>query len=337
VTIVRLTCGFVALWIAIAGRGATAAERAAGIEYDFVARPAGVPVEYDAPGGTTLRFLSMKAIDDSKVDAALWHPVSRTVDTTPLIISVHGSRGTFHSDPIAFLTKGLAAKGYGVLGINTRAGKDVNADNFLDVRRDLEAAVYTARALGYRTLVLHGQALGSIHVQFYAATNWEKDIKAVILTGMFGNLPWKSRHLLVQDEQNWTELLAAAMQALRDAKAEHVMSVQMAWITGEKVPMSGRHFLTYRSENTSAADGTYWIRRVPYPLLMLRDEGDTIVQSFEPYMLLSAATTTGSLIPAIKYVVLPNKARGPAEHRFVNNRGPLVDAVVGWLVEGGLR
>jgi hypothetical protein len=54
-------------------------------------------------------------------------------------------------------------------------------------------------------------------------------------------------------------------------------------------------------------------------------------------MLLSAATTTGSLVPAIKYVVLPNKARGPAEHRFVNNRAPLVNAVAGWLAERGLR
>jgi hypothetical protein len=257
--VVRLTYGFVALCIAVAGSGAAAAERAAGIEYDFVARPAGVPAGYDAAAGTILRFLSIKAIDESKIEAALWQPAGRTADTTTLIISVHGSRGTFHADPIAFLTKGLAAKGYGVLGINTRAGRQVNADNFLDVRRDLEAAAYTARALGYRRLVLHGQALGSIHVQFYAATNWEKDIKAVILTGMFGNLPWKSRHMLVQDEENWRELLATAMQALRDAKDEQVMPVQMAWITGEKVPMSGRHFLTYRSEITSTADGTYWI------------------------------------------------------------------------------
>ena len=174
-------------------------------------------------------------------------------------------------------------------------------------------------------------------MQFYATTTWEQDIKAVILTGMFGNLPWKSRHLLVQDEQNWRELLETAMQALRDGRDEEVMPVKMLRITGEKVPMTGRHFLTYRSENTSAADGTYWIRRVPYPILMVRDEGDAIVQAFEPYMLLSAATTAGSLVPAIQYVMLPNKARGPAEHYFVNNHEPLVATVAGWLTEHGLR
>ena len=31
--------------------------------------------------------------------------------------------------------------------------------------RDIEAAVYTARALGYRTLVLYGHSLGNIHVK----------------------------------------------------------------------------------------------------------------------------------------------------------------------------
>ena len=337
-TIFRFTCGLLGLCMVAAGSGAVAAERAAGIEYESVARPAVVPAEYDAPAGTSLRFLTIKAIDDSRVEAALWQPGNRSVNATPLVISVHGSGGTFHGNPNGFLAKGLAARGYGVLGINTRqSGTRVNTDNFLDVRRDLEAAVYTARALGYRTLVLHGHSLGNIQVQFYAAANWEKDIKAVILTGMFGNLPWKSRHLLVQDEKNWRELLETAMQALRDARDEELMPVQMFWITGEKVPMTSRHFLTYRSEHTSVADGTYWIRRVPYPLLMVRDEGDAIVQAFEPYMLLSAATTTGSLVPSIKYVVLPNKARGPAEHTFVNNREPLVDTVAGWLVERGLR
>jgi len=337
-TIVQLTYGFLAFCIAAAGSVPAAAERAAGIEYEFVARPAVVPAEYDAPAGTSLRFLDIKAIDDSRVEAALWQPGDRSVNATPLVISVHGSGGTFHSNPNGFLAKGLAAKGYGVLGINTRqSDKRVNTDNFLDVRRDLEAAAYTARALGYRTLVLQGHSLGNIQVQFYASANWEKDIKAVILTGMFGNLPWKSRHLLVQDEKNWRELLETAMQALRDARAEEVMPVQMFGYTGEKVPMTSRHFLTYRSENTSVADGTYWIRRVPYPLLMVRDEGDAVVQAFEPYMLLSAATTTGSLVPSIKYVVLPNKARGLAEHSFVNNRAPLVDTVASWLAEQGLR
>jgi hypothetical protein len=50
-------------------------------------------------------------------------------------------------------------------------------------------------------------------------------------------------------------------------------------------------------------------------------------------MLLSAATSSGTLVPSIKYVNLPNKQRGPAEHWFSNNRQQLVDTVLGWLRE----
>ena len=333
----RLTLGLLLLFIA-SPVNEVAAERAAGIEYEFVSRPADLPADYDAQAGTSLRFLTIKAIDGSPVPAALWQPSNRAIDATPLVVSVHGSGGTFYGHPNGFLSKGLAARGYGVLGIDTRqSAKRVNTDSFLEVRRDLEAAVYTARALGYRTLVLHGHSLGNIQVQFYAATSWDKDVKAVVCTGMFANLPWKSRHLLVQDEQNWKELLETAMQSLREGKDANMMPVRMFWISGEKVPMTGRHFLTYRAENSSVADGTYWIRRVPYPVLLVRDEGDVIIQPFEPYMLLSAATTPGSLVPAIKYVMLGNKTRGPAEHGFVNNRETLVETVAGWLAERGLR
>ena len=305
-----------------------AAERAAGIEYEFVSRPAAVPADYD---GANLRFLALRTLDGARVDAALW-PGGST-----LIVSVHGSGDSFHNNPNGFLAKGLAAKGYAVLGINTRqSGPRVNTDNFLEVRRDIEAAVYTARALGYRSLVLQGHSLGNIQVQYYAANNWEPDIKAIVLTGMFGNLPWKSRHMLVQNEDNWRELHEAAMKQLRDGNIADVMPVRMNWITGQKVPMTAQHFLTYRWENSSTADGTYWIRRIPRPILMVRDEGDAIVANFEPPMLVSAALSPGSLVPSIKYVNLPNDKRGPAEHYFVNNREPLIETIASWLKERNL-
>src|SRR6266511_4343023 len=56
-----------ALCVVVASSGAAAAERAAGIEYEFVARPAGIPAEYEAPVDTRLRFLAITAIDGSRV------------------------------------------------------------------------------------------------------------------------------------------------------------------------------------------------------------------------------------------------------------------------------
>ena len=297
------------------------AETAASIEYNVVERPAG--------------FLAIKTIDGFRVDAALWQPDDKAADATTLVVGVHGSGENFVKPPMGFMSRELAAKGYGVLAINTRQnGERVNTDNFLEVRRDIEAAVYTARALGYRALVLYGHSLGNIQVQYYAANNWEPDIKAVVMTGMFGNLPWKSRNMLVQNEENYRQLTDAAFKALREGKAADVLPVRMFWITGQQVPLTGQHFLSYRHEATSTADGTYWIRRVPRPILMVRDAGDAIVQAFEPYMLLSAATSPGSLVPSAKLVVLPNpKGPSPAAHSFVDNQQTPVDTVSAWLAE----
>jgi pimeloyl-ACP methyl ester carboxylesterase len=198
-------------------------------------------------------------------------------------------------------------------------------DNFLDVRRDIEAAVYTARALGYRTVVLYGQSLGNIQVQYYAANNWDADIKAVVLSGMFANLPWRTRHVLVQNEDNFRLLSEAAFKMLREGKQDNKLPMPMRTFTGENVPLTGQNFLTYRSEASSTADGTYWIKRIPRPILMVRDAGDAIIEPFEPYMLLSAATSAGSLVPSIKYVLLPNaKGMSSAAHSFTDNKVPLI-------------
>ena len=70
----------------------------------------------------------------------------------------------------------------------------------------------------------------------------------------------------------------------------------MHWLGGVETPVPAQHFLTYRDEQTSAADGTYWISRIPRPILILSDEADGVVLPFEPYMLLSAAHAEESLV-----------------------------------------
>jgi pimeloyl-ACP methyl ester carboxylesterase len=222
-----------------------------------------------------------------------------------------------------------------MLAINTRQHDErVNTDNFLDVRRDIEAAIYTARALGYRKLVLFGHSLGNIQAQYYAANNWDPDIKAVVLAGMFANLPWKARPKTVADEDAFRQQSDASFKALRDGKEDELLPLRMRR-TGQ--PVTGQHFLTYRSEASSTADGTYWIKRIPRPILMVRDAGDTVIEPFEPYVLLSAATSEGSLVPKIKYELLPNaKGPNPGGHPFIDTVQALADATAAWLGEQGL-
>lgn len=312
-----------------------AARCVASIELEEVARPDHVAPELTAPSGATLSFLSIRSIDGNVVPAALMQPVPAPAGASAgtVLVSVHGSGGSYDSDPNGFLAMLLAASGWAVLGINTRQSRaKVNTDNLMDVRRDIEAAVFTARALGFTRIVLHGHSLGNIQVQLFAATSWDRDIRGVVLTGMFANLPWKSRHMLVQDEPAWAQLQSEALAALRAGSHEQPLASPMGWYTGERVPVTARHFLSYRAEASSAAIGTFWIARVPHPILMVRDDGDQVVHAFEPINLLSAATAPGALVPSIDYVRLPNpKGPNPRGHSFSDNRQALAQTVGDWL------
>jgi hypothetical protein len=80
--------------------------------------------------------------------------------------------------------------------------------------------------------VLQGHSLGTVQVEFDAATDWDPAIKAVILTGAFGKLPWKSRHILIQDEGNYKALVDASLGALKAGKAAEILPIKMRWLGG---------------------------------------------------------------------------------------------------------
>jgi pimeloyl-ACP methyl ester carboxylesterase len=265
------------------------AQIAASIEYEDASPPAGLPEDMQALPEASLQFLTIKAIDGFKIQAALWQPDDRPAAETTIIVQVHGSGGNLASLPLRVIARALSARAYAALSISTRQHDEhVNTDTFFDVRHDIEAAVVTAKALGYQSIVLHGHSLGTVQVTFYAASDWNRTIKGVILTGAFGKLPWKSRHILIQDEEKYRALAGASREALKAGTSAEVLPIKMRWLGGVEMPVTPQHFLTYRDEQTSTADGAYWIPRIPRPILIVRDEADGVVLPFEPYMLLSA-------------------------------------------------
>jgi pimeloyl-ACP methyl ester carboxylesterase len=314
---------------------ARAAQVAASIEFDAAPRPAGLPEDMQPLPGASLKFLAIKSIDGSKVDAALWQPDNVPPSRATMIVQVHGSGSNLAELPLRAVARALSPKGYAALTISTRGHDEyLNTDNFFDVRKDIEAAVATAKALGYTSIVLDGHSLGTIQVEYYAATSWDPAIKAVILTGPFGKLPWKSRNILIQNEDTYKKLGAAARNAQATGKAADILPMRMPYLGGRQTAVTAQHFLTYRDEQASTADGTYWIARIPYPILMLRDQADGIILPFEPHMLLSAAHAEGSLVPSISYMVVPDQHPvSAAGHIFTDNTQPLIDAISAWLAE----
>lgn len=324
--------------IALSPANGQTANVAASIRYDIVKAPAGLSDDFKPQDKTDLKFLSIQAIDGNTVNGALWQPQGKPAADTTIVVMIHGSGGSYRRAPESALGGRLAAKGYAALAIDTRQHDDkINTENLFDVRRDIDAAVYTARALGYRKLVLQGHSLGNIQVQFYAATNWDRDIKAVMLLGAFGNLPWKTRNILVQNEGRFQQLIAAAKQALGEGKLDAPLNVKMQYFTGQEVAVTAQHFLTYRWDKTSVADGTQWIKRLPYPVLLVRDQADALILPFEPYMLLDAAHTEGSMVKSIEFKLLANTNPPSLKgHYFEGTEQPLADTLTNWLAAQGL-
>ena len=75
------------------------AQIAASIEYEDAPPPGGLPDDMQAPSGSSLRFLPIKAIDGFQVQAALWQPEDKPPAETTIIVQMHGSGGNLARSP----------------------------------------------------------------------------------------------------------------------------------------------------------------------------------------------------------------------------------------------
>jgi hypothetical protein len=303
---------------------------AAAISYRLTHPPA-APMALDASAGVPPVYYELTSLDGRTGLAAYMAP-EHAEAAAPLVISVHGSGGSVGSEPVRTIAGGLGERGFPVLAINTRqSGDAVNTDNFYATVRDIEAAYWMARDLGHQRIVLHGHSLGTSQVGFFAATHWHGTTAGVVLTGMFADLPWKSRHVLIGDEARYRALGREAVAAVRAGDYGRTLDLEMPWLGGRSVPVTAQHFLTYRRVGTAGARSVEWITRIPYPLLMIRDENDSVIHDFEPGWLEAAALEHG-LSPSVTSVSLPSAPTSDG-HRFEGSRDALLDTIATWLAE----
>ena len=132
-TLGNLLCGALVSGCVVLGAASpsSAGQIAASVEYEFASRPVGLPDDFQPIAGTSLRFMSIKAIDGFQIEAALWQPDAKPLADTTMIVMVHGSGGSYRRAPESALGPRLAANGHATLAINTRQHDDrVTTDNF---------------------------------------------------------------------------------------------------------------------------------------------------------------------------------------------------------------
>ncbi|MFB2599330.1 alpha/beta hydrolase [Herbiconiux sp. P17] len=265
---------------------------------------------------------------DGRVGRALLLEPGAPADTT-LFLSAHGSGERPEDAMHTELAVGLAEQGLASLRVRTRqSGDGVNTDLFYDSVRDIEAAFWSAAARGYTRIVLHGHSLGSTQAAYLAATLWRPELVGVVLTGAFSRLPWKSRHLLIGDDEIYRTLRAEARAAVVDEHPGEALPTGMPWIFGGSVPVSARHFLSYRDTRSAGARTAEWLPRIPYPVAMIRDEHDPVVAHWEFDEL--RASARGGISPSVTSLELASVA-GPDSHWFEHSRDQLVDTVADWI------
>lgn len=301
---------------------------AASVTARRIRRPDVLPDGFEAVPNVVVQFYEITTVDGLVYVGALYRPEA-TARPDCLIVTVHGSGGSIAAGPGRVLAAGLSQVGYSVLAINTRgSGSELNRDHFYDVRNDLDAAYWVGLGLGYSNLFFHGHSLGTSQVAYFAATTWRPELVGVVFTGMFADLAWKSRHLLIGDAFRYDELAQEALAAVRSRKWDQALDSLMPWLRGQSTVVSAQHFVTYRWEAAAAAKSAFWVRRIPYPMLVVRDENDQIIWEFEQSWL-EAAASVGVGGDATFHKL--RSKQGSNGHGFEDSGEELVGLVRAWV------
>ncbi|MCL4341925.1 MAG: alpha/beta fold hydrolase [Candidatus Thermoplasmatota archaeon] len=248
---------------------------------------------------------------------------------------MHGTLGNYFSGTIGFLFPKMVSRGFAFFGINMRysnlVANDQLLDNFYDSYSDILTSVQFLKSLGYRTIIIMGHSMGTLHATYFCAINHDPSIIGMIISGPFADLPSKTRKVLIQDEESYRKLHRYSMDFIKKNRPNEILPLEMGFLGNIKMKISAINFYTYRDTSGSRAVTKYWIKFVSIPVLMIRDSGDQIIRPNEPLQLLRSANSPGSLPKQIEYHLIPNpKGLTPRGHQFLDNMDPLADVIDHW-------
>lgn len=139
-------------------------------------------------------LISTTNADGVRLDGAFFIPPVEAEPVGPVdaILLMHGSRGNFSDPNTREMAEELRQIGYACLALNTTAHDTVwhnpatgknhgNAYEILDdTCSDLKAGIDYLLNAGYRRIALLGHSMGAVRVAYYAATQADQRVAAVI-------------------------------------------------------------------------------------------------------------------------------------------------------------
>ena len=139
-------------------------------------------------------LIRLTAADGMELDGAFFEPSPDAKPDGPIdaVLCIHGSGRAFYTAATANMANDLRNRGYAALTLNTRGHDTVwvdrqtgvaegNAYEILDTgRQDLRAGIDYLSSRGYRRIGILGHSMGAVKVAYYAATEADARVAAVI-------------------------------------------------------------------------------------------------------------------------------------------------------------
>ena len=183
-------------------------------------------------------LMSTQTSDGIRLDGAFFAPGPSAQWQGPVdaVLLAHGSSTNFYAPATRFMAEDLRSQGIAALALNTAAHDTVWVDlangqfhgiafEILDRSRlDLRAGLDYLWELGYRRIALLGHSMGAVRVAYYAATEDDGRVAAVISVSPV-RLSY-SYYMDSEDAEEFKSIVRRAGQLAAEGKAEELMSVK---------------------------------------------------------------------------------------------------------------
>ncbi|MFC1643827.1 alpha/beta hydrolase [Candidatus Omnitrophota bacterium] len=269
------------------------------------------------------------------------HKEERTLNT-PVLLQIHGLLGHFLARGTPrLLPHALLEHGYSSMSINTRlafAGQINGKGVFNDTIKDIDAAVDFLEEQKFKNIYILGYSLGASMLVNWAANRKHKNIKGIILEGAHYSIPdwWKRGLTKWGSSPAYEDIYKKAKDILGkdpygSANDETFVVYQSR---GPSEEPSNSEIFTYKTWWFMAGPEAHnamahkHIGKVKFPILMIRGEGDPLVEDWEPPALARIVREAGN--KHVKVVPI-SKAR----HDCMENADEMVKEIINMMSEQG--
>ena len=275
-------------------------------------------------------LITITSRDGMTLDGVFFEPAEGVTPQGPVdaMLLIHGSGGSFYRTATKAMAEDLRNRGYACLAINTKGHDTVwspqgsgeyygNALEILDnSRHDLVAGVDYLWEKGYRSIGLLGHSMGAVKVGYYAATEDDDRIAAVIPISPV-RLSY-SYYMESEDAAEFKSIIERADQMEAEDRALELMEVRF--------PIAQMFSAASYLDKHGPAERYNLVSLAPKiraPLLVLGGELETHTRLRDcPQDMITAAVNS----PRAEYFIVPG-----GNHSLLNSLDTASAKVLEWL------